>query len=119
MAKAKIIDGHVFIQCPGCKRRHALNIDQSNGRPAWQFNGDLERPTFAPSLLEKSGHHVPGQPQPPDCRYCAYAKENPDVDYKCGICHSFIRDGMIEFLSDCTHEMSGKTVPLPDWDDVD
>jgi hypothetical protein len=29
-------------------------------------------------------------------------------------CHSFVRAGMIEFLSDCTHELAGKTVPIPD-----
>lgn len=118
MAKAKIIDGHVFIHCPGCKRRHALNIDPSNGKPCWTFNGDLEKPTFAPSLVETTGHHVSGQPQPPNCRYCDYAATEGRKTF-CGRCHSFIRDGMIEFLSDCTHEMAGQTVPLPDWDDVD
>lgn len=28
------------------------------------------------------------------------------------ICHSFVRNGKIEFLSDCTHELAGKTVEL-------
>lgn len=27
-------------------------------------------------------------------------------------CHSFVRDGQIQFLSDCTHALAGKTVPL-------
>ena len=31
------------------------------------------------------------------------------------ICHSFITDGSIEFLPDCTHELAGKTVPLEDF----
>lgn len=30
------------------------------------------------------------------------------------ICHSFIKDGMIQFLGDCTHELKGKTVKLPE-----
>lgn len=33
-------------------------------------------------------------------------------------CHSFVRDGKIEFLNDSTHSLAGQTVdlpPLPDW----
>ena len=32
-------------------------------------------------------------------------------------CHSFIRDGKIQYLNDCTHEFAGKTVELPDYTD--
>lgn len=31
------------------------------------------------------------------------------------ICHSFVRDGQIQYLGDCTHEYAGKTVDLPDF----
>ena len=30
-------------------------------------------------------------------------------------CHSFVKDGMIQFLGDCTHELANKTVELPDY----
>ncbi|BAS10570.1 hypothetical protein AHiyo4_39920 [Arthrobacter sp. Hiyo4] len=33
-------------------------------------------------------------------------------------CHSFVRNGHIEFLSDSTHELAGQTMalpPLPEW----
>jgi hypothetical protein len=30
------------------------------------------------------------------------------------MCHSFVVDGRIEYLSDCTHEMAGMTVDLLD-----
>jgi hypothetical protein len=31
-------------------------------------------------------------------------------------CHIFVRDGKIQFLNDCTHELAGKTVPMePLW----
>ena len=33
------------------------------------------------------------------------------------ICHSFIRDGFIEYLSDCTHSLAGKTVELKELQD--
>jgi hypothetical protein len=37
---------------------------------------------------------------------------SPLGDY---VCHSFVKEGMIEFLSDCTHDMKNKTVELPDY----
>jgi hypothetical protein len=56
----------------------------------WQFNGDVEKPTFTPSLL-------------------AFNSPPPN-----GRCHSFVKDGRIQFLGDCTHELKGQTVDLPD-----
>lgn len=32
------------------------------------------------------------------------------------ICHSFITDGEIQFLNDCTHKLAGHTVDLLEWD---
>ena len=32
-------------------------------------------------------------------------------------CHSFVRNGQIEFLDDCDHKLAGKTVPMVDWDE--
>ena len=56
----------------------------------WEFNGNAEQPTFSPSVLTTAGSHR---------------------------CHSFIRDGKIQFLDDCTHAFAGKTVDLPDIPD--
>ena len=72
-----------YFMCPGCKEPHA----PSN---AWAFSGDPEKPTFSPSILVQ-GSNEDGQRMR---------------------CHSFVRDGKIEFLSDCTHELRGMTVPL-------
>ena len=30
------------------------------------------------------------------------------------LCHSHVREGRIQFLSDCTHALVGQTVDLPD-----
>lgn len=59
---------------------------------SWTFNGDLEKPTVSPSILV-----FPSEP----------AKR----------CHSFVRDGMIQFLDDCHHELKGQTVEIPDFDE--
>ena len=29
-------------------------------------------------------------------------------------CHSFVTDGRIQFLADCTHPLAGQTVDLPE-----
>lgn len=34
------------------------------------------------------------------------------------VCHSFVRDGRIQFLSDCTHKLANQTVDLPDIDSL-
>jgi hypothetical protein len=75
--------------CPACDSVHGIQFEPVR----WTWNGDLERPTISPSILSNVGGACPGQP----------------------ICHSFVRDGQIEFLSDCTHAMAGHTVDLPPW----
>ena len=91
--------------CPGCLEHHTVTS-------VWTFNGDYDKPTFLPSVLLTSGHHVPGW-QGPDC-WCSYNREHPeDTDpFVCRRCHSYVKDGNIEFLPDSTHALAGKTVPL-------
>lgn len=82
--------------------------------PVWSFNGDLERPTLSPSILSRSGHYVPGHTG--QC-WCTPDPDGEDWGFKCGVCHSFVREGRIEFLSDCTHVLAGQTVDLPEISD--
>ncbi|HEX2868708.1 MAG TPA: DUF6527 family protein [Ignavibacteriales bacterium] len=85
-------NGYRIFLCPACKHRIALPTYATQGPgPKWEFNGDFEKPTFAPSIL---------------------TRWNEGEEQKPKVCHSFIRNGMIEFLPDCTHELAGKTVPL-------
>lgn len=106
----------IRIKCPGCGE-HLLPTQEtpaSQGTlPRWQFNGDLERPTFSPSILSRwyetsdEGDRMidAGEPLPPGMdRY-------PGRDM---VCHSFVTDGRIQFLSDCTHALAGQSVDLPD-----
>lgn len=92
-----VSDGRAaLVWCPGCDGLHRLQIVGEDGvKPdvCWEWDGDLESPTFSPSLL------------------CDAAGTQPR-------CHSFIRAGRWEFLSDCDHGLAGQTVdmvPLPDW----
>lgn len=92
-----------YYWCPGCDALHGIGINptkQENGA-GWDFSGTMECPTYSPSQL---------------CRYNQWTGHNTLP--KEFVCHTFIRQGQIEFLSDCTHAMKGKTVPLPplpDW----
>lgn len=85
--------GRVAFMCPGCGHMHQV-IVQSPERPRWDWNGDADAPTFSPSVFV----NPPGN------------LHNPAVPS----CHSFVRAGRIQFLSDCTHALAGQTVDLPD-----
>lgn len=105
-------DGRPFPErwgfyCPGCRaelqRRqaageldiddescHDLSLHMMNVRDVHRFNGDVERPTFEPSIM---------------------AHGAPSV-----VCHSYVRAGRIQYLDDCTHAMRGTTIDLPEVD---
>lgn len=88
-----------YYWCPGCDSLHGVSINPGKNTKGagWDFTGTLESPTYSPSELttwttgeEKTLHR----------------------------CHTFIKEGMIQFLDDCTHALKGQTVPLPplpDW----
>ncbi len=84
------------FDCPGCELGHVVYLKHPENRnhPGWDWNNDVNAPTFNPSLLVE------------------YPWWNGEA-YDQKRCHSFIRGGQIEFLSDCTHALAGKTVPLP------
>lgn len=111
--------GMMLFMCPGCGQAHQIRVDATYG-PAWGFNGDGNAPTFTPSVLVRSGHYMHGE-TPGNC-YCDYSDRYPDkepIHGRCFRCHSFVTDGRIEFLSDCTHALAGQTVDLPDWPSSD
>jgi hypothetical protein len=76
------------FHCPGCKYGHWFGT----GHGGWVMTGTREKPTVMPSILV-----------------------NKDNDPSYPRCHLFIKDGMIKFLGDCTHELRGKTVPMESY----
>lgn len=95
----KLEGGKVAFKCPGCDQAHHVTVDGSRG---WTFNGDGDRPTFSPSVLVRTGSAV-------DPAFIDKPGDPPTI------CHSFVTDGSIRFLDDCTHALAGQTVDLPDW----
>jgi hypothetical protein len=96
-------NGKVSFLCPGCGDHHVVPVE---GPGAWLFNGSFERPTLQPSLLVRSGHYASSHKEGDPC-WCG-----KDYDFKCYQCHSFVTDGKIQFLTDCSHELRGQTVDL-------
>lgn len=107
----EVAPGQIAFWCPGCKTSHTIQHGEGSG-PRWGWNGNAEAPTFTPSVLERSGHYVPGHESGP-C-WCTYYDEHPDEvrDFACGICHTFVTNGQIQFLGDCTHALAGQTVSM-------
>lgn len=86
--------GHeqLWFDCPGCKFPHRIPVSREGGRSdCWDWNGSLEKPTTNPSVKATWTH---GEERVHQC------------------CHFFLRDGVIEFCGDCTHELKGKKVPM-------
>lgn len=93
MARVAIIEGTWHIRCPACNEMHGFIPNR------WTFNGDLDKPTFNPSMLIVIN--------PKDHKHY-----NPNV--ATSVCHSVVEHGRIRYLSDCTHSMAGRTVDLPE-----
>lgn len=90
--------GRLGFWCPGCDGIHVIGVDNNDGGPKWGWDRNADAPTFTPSILVTYGGKDAGQGHAPPAR-----------------CHSFVKAGQIEFLSDCTHSLAGKTVSIPDW----
>jgi hypothetical protein len=95
------VPGRIMFRCPGCNDNHGIVVDGSRG---WTWNSDGDKPTISPSIL-----CTWSEPSDVEGEFDDSSKDVPKV------CHSFIRDGQWQFLSDCTHALAGQTVDIPDW----
>lgn len=77
----------LWFDCPGCQSPHRVPVCREGKRPGcWKWNGSLEAPTLEPSV------------------------NHP------GICHFFMREGVIEFCADSIHDKAGMKVPMTEYD---
>ncbi len=72
-------------RCLGCECFHFFKIVEDGGKHT--FNKDMDNPTVTPSLL---------------CDWQGVPK-----------CHSYIKNGKVQYLSDCEHKYAGLTIDLP------
>ena len=97
-------DNRFMLFCPACECGHWFN-------DTWQFNGDMEKPTISPSILVRSVTMPDPIPRNADGSYKIGADGRVEGS-KDSVCHSFVTDGKIRFLDDCTHDMAGQIVDL-------
>lgn len=94
-------DGGLTWWCPGCNRAHHIRVGDGPG-PRWGWNGNADKPTFTPSVLVSYNGPDAGRDGAPPA-----------------VCHSFVVDGQMQFLNDCTHGLAGQTVPITPWRNTD
>ena len=89
--KLFLFGGEPTIWCPACKEIHRFSVSKPNSLGAqWAWDSNVDEPTFSPSLRISVG----------------------DEDEL--LCHLTLTKGVIQFHSDCPHEMVGQKVELPD-----
>lgn len=90
----KTSDNGLLFWCVGCNRAHGIFY----GGAGWSWDGNAEKPTFSPSVLvEYNGLDAGTDGAPPR------------------VCHSFVKAGQIQYLSDCTHALAGQTIDMCEW----
>lgn len=84
---------YLELNMEGCFPFRHIPVKRVDGlrRPLWSWNGDVDKPTLSPSILTGNS--------------------------EMGVCHSFVKDGMVQYLNDCTHEFAGQTRPLLEVED--
>ena len=92
LLESKRFDGAkgLIFYCPGCEMYHSVVIQpgRNDNGASWRWNGDMEKPTFSPSVGTFMG-----------------------TDQQC---HLFVRDGQLQYLSDSRHALAGQTVAMED-----
>lgn len=102
--------GGLLFRCPGCGEPHMVTVGPGPG-PRWGWNGYGDNPTFTPSILVRGKQTVKDAAG----RWTGEWVRGADGEPLDSVCHSFVTDGRVQFLNDCTHALAGQTVDLPDW----
>lgn len=77
---------HLMLNLPGPLTIRILPTSLKNQNAQnWFWNGNCIKPTLTPSIGSRAGKHF---------------------------CHSFVTDGQVKFLNDCSHEYAGQTLNL-------
>lgn len=85
---------HVTLNLPGPTGHLTLPVIQKgtrDGTHCWTWNGSTDSPTLKPSVLTEGFSSVTEQP------------------FRC---HTWINEGYVQFLSDCSHGLADSTLCL-------
>jgi len=88
--------------CPGCEEMHIVP-------DTWSFDGNLERPTFTPGFKLTCIQRILA-----DGEWIGEWQRDANGKIIPMVCHYILTAGILNFCADSTHELSGKSVALPD-----
>ena len=114
---------HLQIHMPGPFPYRLLPVMISGTRKGtnnWTWNGDIEKPTLKPSILTKTKIFTKRGNEDYKKWYdngCPELVKETNFESEEVICHTWINDGKVIFLDDCTHEFKGQTVDLLNIED--
>lgn len=100
---------YFMFWCPGCEEPHQYRVGGETPDPKWTFNGNVDRPTFTPSLLCFTDYSDQDDADGKPIRL-------PEGQRRT-LCHLFVTDGQIVYCGDNPHKLNGQTVPLPELPD--
>lgn len=83
-----LLDNEPVIWCVGCQMLHRIHINEPNPVTGarWRWSGNVDCPTFSPSVNVSLGHSK--------------------------VCHFYVQQGRIEYLRDSHHAFAGQHLPL-------
>ncbi len=96
---------HVRLHMPGPLENRIIPVmigGTRAGTPNWTWNGSVDSPTLKPSILTRGS--------------TGFTDLDGGRTVTDHVCHSFVNDGKVQFLSDCTHEFAGQTLDLLEVD---
>ena len=99
--KLRRLEGGYAHWCPGCEQMHKLP-------DSWTFDGNLESPTYSPSFKHSGKLRVFV-----DGNWAGEWKRDAAGAPLPFVCHYILTAGVLNFCSDSTHYLAGKSVPLP------
>jgi hypothetical protein len=103
ITKVEVENGARVAQffCPGCRAWKTLWLkpEQSPSGYSWDFNDNIMEPTFYPSIAHSEKVKV---------------ASGETFERRC---HAWIKDGVIQFLGDSTHELAGQKIPMIQLED--
>ena len=94
-------DGRYFHWCPACEELHQLP-------DRWEFDGDLENPTFKPSF-----RHTGIQTKKINGKWNGEWIRDSNGNTIPYVCHYVLTAGILYYCEDCTHQMANQSIPLP------
>lgn len=82
-------DRYLIYWCLACDKAHIVRVEgPTDGRPKWDWDGNVEEPSLGPSVMARATE---------------------------GVCHHFVKAGKIIYCRDSTHSLTSQTVDLPPW----